>query len=164
MREFLREAEAVDLIVGADLATQLDTGIEADELRELVDVGIVPRPGAAKRRCRRGWAGYEIPMDAGRSLEHLRTRSARALGGLTKCTFRASLFRSSRAPEARVVAMAVRLFDLTEPQSSRLEGLEAAPRRRRHSPHSTAATLWSVCCRSRFPSLAHWSCSGWPTE
>ncbi|MCU1364198.1 MAG: hypothetical protein JWM55_2026 [Acidimicrobiaceae bacterium] len=26
--------------------------------------------------------------------------------------------------------MAVRLFDLTEPQSSRLEGLEAVPRRR----------------------------------
>ena len=40
------------------------------------------------------------------------------------------LFRSSKGREAKVDTMAVRIFDLTEPQSSRLEVLEAALSRR----------------------------------
>lgn len=61
VREFLRDADAVDLIVGADLATQLVHWKGADELRELVDVGIVPRPGA-QSAAPEGWRWYEIPM------------------------------------------------------------------------------------------------------
>ena len=57
----MREAEAVDVLVGADLATQLDHWHQADELRELVDVGIVPRPGAQSGAPQR-WRWYEIPM------------------------------------------------------------------------------------------------------
>jgi len=34
-------------------------------------------------------------------------------------------------PEAKVEGMAVRLFDATDPQPTRLRGLEAAPRSRR---------------------------------
>ncbi|HXC18736.1 MAG TPA: hypothetical protein VNT80_02395, partial [Acidimicrobiales bacterium] len=54
--------DAVDLIVGADLAEQLDSWHEADELRTLVRVGVVPRPGA-KSVVPDGWVSYEIPMD-----------------------------------------------------------------------------------------------------
>ncbi|MCU1364199.1 MAG: putative nicotinate-nucleotide adenylyltransferase ((+) pyrophosphorylase) [Acidimicrobiaceae bacterium] len=61
VREVLRDADAVDLLVGADLATQLDHWHEADQLRELVDVGIVPRPGA-QSAAPEGWRWYEIPM------------------------------------------------------------------------------------------------------
>ena len=61
VREFLRDADAVDLLVGADLATQLAHWKGADELRELVDVGIVPRPGA-QSAAPEGWRWYEIPM------------------------------------------------------------------------------------------------------
>lgn len=39
-------------------------------------------------------------------------------------------FRSSKGREAKVNTVAVRIFDLTEPQSSRLEDLEAALNRR----------------------------------
>lgn len=62
VREFLRDADAVDLVVGADLATQLDRWYGAEQLRELVDVGIVPRPGA-QSAAPEGWKWYEIPME-----------------------------------------------------------------------------------------------------
>ena len=62
VRELLVDADAVDLIVGADLAEQLDSWHEADELRTLVRVGVVPRPGA-KSVVPDGWVSYEIPMD-----------------------------------------------------------------------------------------------------
>ncbi len=62
VRELLTEADAVDLIVGADLAQQLNGWHEADELRRLVRVGIVPRPGA-RTQIPDGWNGYEIAMD-----------------------------------------------------------------------------------------------------
>jgi nicotinate-nucleotide adenylyltransferase len=62
VRELLVDADAVDLIVGADLAEQLDRWHEADELRTLVRVGVVPRPGA-KSVVPDGWVSYEIPMD-----------------------------------------------------------------------------------------------------
>jgi nicotinate-nucleotide adenylyltransferase len=62
VRELLVDADTVDLIVGADLAEQLDSWHEADELRTLVRVGVVPRPGA-KSVVPDGWVSYEIPMD-----------------------------------------------------------------------------------------------------
>jgi nicotinate-nucleotide adenylyltransferase len=62
VREFLKEADDVDLIVGADLAEQLSGWQGADELRTLVRVGIVPRPGAVTI-VPDGWDGYEIAMD-----------------------------------------------------------------------------------------------------
>lgn len=62
VRELLAECDAVDLIVGADLSEQLNRWHEADELRTLVRVGVVPRPGA-KSVVPDGWVSYEIPMD-----------------------------------------------------------------------------------------------------
>ena len=62
VRELLDEADQVDLIVGADLATQLDRGHDAETLRTLVRVGVVPRPGAATVVPAR-WDSYEIPME-----------------------------------------------------------------------------------------------------
>jgi len=62
VRELLELAEAVDLIVGADLAGQLDHWREAERLRELVEVGIVPRPGSPSV-APAGWRSYEIPME-----------------------------------------------------------------------------------------------------
>ncbi len=62
VRELLEGVDAVDLIVGADLATQLDRWHEAEALRELVSVGIVPRPGSPSV-APEGWQCYEIPMD-----------------------------------------------------------------------------------------------------
>jgi nicotinate-nucleotide adenylyltransferase len=61
VRELLTEADDVDLIVGADLAEQLNAWHEADQLRTLVRVGIVPRPGAPTV-VPDGWDGYEIAM------------------------------------------------------------------------------------------------------
>lgn len=62
VRELLEDCDSVDLIVGADLSPQLDSWHEAEELRSLVRVGVVPRPGAASV-VPDGWASYEIPMD-----------------------------------------------------------------------------------------------------
>lgn len=62
VRELLKEYDAVDLIVGADLAEQLDGWHEAEELRTLVRVGVVPRPGALSV-VPDGWVSYEVPMD-----------------------------------------------------------------------------------------------------
>ncbi len=62
VRELLAEARAVDLIVGADLAGELPHWHEAEELRELVEVGVVPRPGSASA-VPVGWRGYEIAME-----------------------------------------------------------------------------------------------------
>jgi nicotinate-nucleotide adenylyltransferase len=62
VRELLGEAEAIDLIVGADLVEQLPTWHEAAALSRLVLVGVVPRPGG-RTDLPEGWHGYEIPMD-----------------------------------------------------------------------------------------------------
>jgi nicotinate-nucleotide adenylyltransferase len=62
VRELLKEADEVDLIVGADLAEQLNGWHGVEELRTLVRVGIVPRPGASTV-VPDGWDGYEIAMD-----------------------------------------------------------------------------------------------------
>jgi nicotinate-nucleotide adenylyltransferase len=62
VRELLEECDAVDLIVGADLSRQLDGWHKADELRTLVRVGVVPRPGSTSV-VPDGWECYEIPMD-----------------------------------------------------------------------------------------------------
>ena len=59
--ELLGEAEWVDVLVGADLAPQLPSWHRADELRELVSVGIVPRPGTPLE-VPEGWQCYEIAM------------------------------------------------------------------------------------------------------
>lgn len=61
VRELLVRSEAIDLIVGADLATQLNSWHDAGTLRELVDVGVVPRPGASTSSLE-GWRWYEIDM------------------------------------------------------------------------------------------------------
>lgn len=64
VRELLREGDfdEIDLIVGADLAPQLDNWHEAEVLREVVGVGVVPRPGSATT-LPPGWRAYEIPME-----------------------------------------------------------------------------------------------------
>ena len=62
VRELLEDVDALDLIVGADLATELDRWHEAEVLRELVSVGIVPRPGSDSA-APEGWRCYEIPME-----------------------------------------------------------------------------------------------------
>ena len=62
VRELLDDAESVDLIVGADLALQLDGWHDALQLRELVQVGVVPRPGSFTV-VPEGWRNYEIPME-----------------------------------------------------------------------------------------------------
>ncbi|MHB8380433.1 MAG: nicotinate-nicotinamide nucleotide adenylyltransferase [Acidimicrobiales bacterium] len=62
VRDLLEDVDTVDLIVGADLATQLDRWHEAEVLRELVAVGVVPRPGSSSL-APEGWRNYEIPME-----------------------------------------------------------------------------------------------------
>jgi nicotinate-nucleotide adenylyltransferase len=62
VRELLREYDEVDLIVGADLSEQVNSWHEADELRTLVRVGVVPRPGASTIMPD-DWVSYEIPME-----------------------------------------------------------------------------------------------------
>lgn len=60
--ELLAVADHVDVLIGADLAAQLPTWYRADELRELVSVGIIPRPGTPFT-APLGWDCYEIAMD-----------------------------------------------------------------------------------------------------
>jgi len=64
VRELRSEGDfdVIDLIVGADLAPQLDDWHEAAALREEVGVGVVPRPGSATT-LPKGWRAYEIPME-----------------------------------------------------------------------------------------------------
>ncbi len=62
VRELLSEADEVDLIIGADLAAQLDQWHDASTLRTLVRVGVVPRPGGALAVAP-GWIAYEIAME-----------------------------------------------------------------------------------------------------
>ncbi len=62
VRELLAEVDEVDLLIGADLVEGLDEWHEAGQLRAMVRVGVVPRPGA-RPQLPGGWVGYEIPMD-----------------------------------------------------------------------------------------------------
>jgi nicotinate-nucleotide adenylyltransferase len=62
VRELLEDADEVDLIVGADLAQQIDTWHDVTTLRSLVRVGVVPRPGGSNE-VPEGWRSYEIPME-----------------------------------------------------------------------------------------------------
>lgn len=62
VRELLEETDQVDLLVGADLVAQIDSWHEADALRRLVRVGVVPRPGGSAA-IPEGWQSYEIAMD-----------------------------------------------------------------------------------------------------
>lgn len=61
VRELLVNDHTLDLIVGADLASHLSEWHEAETLRELVEIAIVPRPGSSGR-LPEGWRGYEITM------------------------------------------------------------------------------------------------------
>lgn len=61
VQELLQDADRVDVLIGADLAPQLPTWHRADELRELVAVGIIPRPGTPLM-VPEGWNCYEIAM------------------------------------------------------------------------------------------------------
>ena len=62
VRELLEAADEVDLVVGADLASQIDSWHDARSLRQLVRVGVVPRPGGSLV-VDPGWRSYEIPME-----------------------------------------------------------------------------------------------------
>lgn len=62
VRELLDAADAVDLVIGADLAGNLDSWHQAAELATLVRVGVVPRPGTLTKLPEK-WDAYEIPMD-----------------------------------------------------------------------------------------------------
>lgn len=62
VRELLEEARDVDVIVGADLLAQIDRWHDATNLRSLVRLGVVPRPGGSSN-APEGWRGYEIPME-----------------------------------------------------------------------------------------------------
>jgi nicotinate-nucleotide adenylyltransferase len=59
--ELLGDDQTLDLIVGADLVSHLNDWHEAQALRELVEVAIVPRPGSSVHLAE-GWRGYEISM------------------------------------------------------------------------------------------------------
>jgi len=61
VRELLRDTDAVDVLIGADLVAQLPRWHSADELARLVRVGVFPRPGD-EVTIPTGWDGYEIPM------------------------------------------------------------------------------------------------------
>ncbi len=61
VRALAPESSSLDLIIGADLAPTLPTWREAEALRELVSVGIVPRPGQ-EAQIPAGWRCYEIDM------------------------------------------------------------------------------------------------------
>jgi nicotinate-nucleotide adenylyltransferase len=62
VRELLESCDEVDVIVGADLVEQIDSWHEAAALRNLVRVGVVPRPGG-KGRVSSGWRTYDIAME-----------------------------------------------------------------------------------------------------
>jgi nicotinate-nucleotide adenylyltransferase len=62
VRELLGEGATVDLIIGADLVDQLDSWHRADELRSLVRVAVVPRPGT-ELRLPEGWEAYQLDME-----------------------------------------------------------------------------------------------------
>ncbi len=61
VRELMSEGCEVDLLVGEDLLSSLDTWRGAAELARLVRVGVVPRPGSVPRTLH-GWTTYVIPM------------------------------------------------------------------------------------------------------
>lgn len=61
VEELLLEFDHVDVLIGADLASQLPSWHRAEELRELVEVGIIPRPGTILAAPAR-WNCYEISM------------------------------------------------------------------------------------------------------
>jgi nicotinate-nucleotide adenylyltransferase len=61
VRELLVNDRALDLIVGADLASHLNEWHDANALRDLVDIAVVPRPGSLVQ-LPDGWRGYEISM------------------------------------------------------------------------------------------------------
>ncbi|HEV2427542.1 MAG TPA: nicotinate (nicotinamide) nucleotide adenylyltransferase [Acidimicrobiales bacterium] len=61
VEELRADFDAVDLIIGADLAGQISSWHRADELATLVEVGVVPRPGD-DQRIGPAWRGYRIPM------------------------------------------------------------------------------------------------------
>ena len=62
VRELLNDAEHVDLLIGADLSSQLDSWHESVLLRSLVKVGVIPRPGG-EEDLPLGWNAYLVPMD-----------------------------------------------------------------------------------------------------
>jgi len=62
VRELLETYDEVDVIVGADLVEQIDSWHEAEILRQLVCVGVVPRPGGSGRASK-GWQAYDIAME-----------------------------------------------------------------------------------------------------
>jgi len=62
VHELLAEADEVDLLIGADLVAQIDSWHEADVLRTMVRVGVVPRPGGGAETPA-GWDSYVIAMD-----------------------------------------------------------------------------------------------------
>ena len=61
VRELLLDALCVDVLVGADVALTLGGWYQADELRDLVKVGVFPRPGAPVV-FPDGFLCYEIAM------------------------------------------------------------------------------------------------------
>lgn len=62
VRELLALYDEVDLLVGADLTSQIASWHDAATLRTLVRVGVVPRPGGTGDAPDQ-WRSYEIPME-----------------------------------------------------------------------------------------------------
>lgn len=62
VRELRAEGCGVDLLVGEDLVNSLNSWRGAEELAQLVRVGVVPRPGSHTPELA-GWELYVIPMD-----------------------------------------------------------------------------------------------------
>lgn len=62
VRELIEEGKTVDLIIGADLVSSLPNWKNADEIAQLVRVGVVPRPGS-EALLPKGFDAYVIPME-----------------------------------------------------------------------------------------------------
>lgn len=76
----------VSLIVGADAGAGLDTWHRADELRDLVDIVVVNRPGHASDGVPRGWSwrSVEIPaLDVSGTDLRRRVAAGEPIDGLT---------------------------------------------------------------------------------
>jgi len=116
VRELLVRAEAIDLIVGADLASQLDTWHDRrGPYVNCVDVAHGAAGPGASIPSLEGWRWYEIAMQPV-DLSSTFIRDMSLSDADLKKYLPAGVFLSCESPRLKSRHMAVRIFDLTEPQ------------------------------------------------